>query len=152
MDSVGGTMRRNNKAIGFAMTLLLLAAPLLWFFDLNPISHGITVYSVYCGKDTGDQGACINLPPITYQVSPDRQEVDYWTDTGNPTTLTDCAVHDRENWECWYKDRVGRLSMADSRFRDEIRDATLDRDVFDSVRYVPKWKWWAVKIGIHTDG
>ncbi|MBI5115050.1 hypothetical protein HZA56_01095 [Candidatus Poribacteria bacterium] len=152
MDSVGGTMRRNNKVIGFAMTLLLLAAPSLWLFDLIPIFPGITVYPVYCGKDLGDHGPCINLPPITYQASTDRQEVEYRPDTGAPTTLTDCTVHDRRNWECWYKNRSGRLSMTDSEFRDEIRNAALNQDVFDSVRYVPKWKWWAVKIGIHTDG
>ncbi len=73
-------------------------------------------------------------------------------DTGTPATLTDCTVRERGSWECWYQDRAGRLSMTDSEFRNEIRDTFLDRDVFDSVRYVPKWKWWAVRIGIRTDG
>lgn len=147
MDSVGGTMRRNNKAIGFAMTFLLLAAPSLWLFDLNPISHGIAVYPVYCGKDLGDHGDCIALPTITYQAFLGRQEVGYWTDTGDLTTLTDCTVRNRKNWECWYMHRAGRMSMTDGRFRDEIQNADLDRDVFDSIRYVPKWKWWVVRVG-----
>ena len=79
--------------------------------------------------------------------STDRQEIAYWTETGTPARLTDCTVRDRRNWECWYKDRTGRLSMANGTFRDEIRNAALDRDVFDSIRYVPKWKWWAIKVG-----
>ena len=136
----------------YAVATLLPAILALWLFDLNPFSAEITVYSVYCGKDTGEEGKCINLSPITYEASPDRQEVAYWTETGTPATLTDCMVRDRKNWECWYKDGAGRLSMTDSEFRDEIRNAALNQDVFDSVRYMPKWKWWAVKIGIHTDG
>lgn len=138
--------------VGYATGLFLSAVLALWLFDLNPFSSEITVYSVYCGEDTGDQGACINLPPITYDVSPDRQEVTYWADTGVPATFTDCTVRDRKNWECWYKDRVGRLSMTDSAFHEEVLKAIPGRDTFDSVRYVPKWKWWAVRIGIHTDG
>ncbi len=145
-------MNKGKNVFGPAIAIVLLVALALWLFDLNPFSSGITVYSVYCGKDTGEEGKCIDLPPITYRVLPDRQEVAYWTETGTPTTLTDCTVRDRGNWECWYKDRAGRLSMTDSEFRDEIRNAALNQDVFDSVRYVPKWKWWAVKIGIHTDG
>lgn len=137
--------------VGYATGLFLLAASALWLFDLNPFSSEITVYSVYCGKDTGDQGACIELSPITYRASLDRQEVAYWTDTGTPAMLTDCAVRNRQNWECWYKNRAGRLSMTDSEFRDEIRNTALNQDVFDSVRYVPKWKWWAVKLGMRIE-
>ena len=40
-----------------------------------------------------------------------------------PATLTDCTVRDRKNWECWYKDRAGRLSMTDSAFHDEVLKA-----------------------------
>ena len=138
--------------IQISITIIALAAFAIWFLDANPISSEITVYSVYCGKDTGDQGACINLSPITYEVFPDRQEVAYWADTGVPATLTDCAVRDPKNWECWYKGKVGRLSMVDGAFREEVLKPIPGRDIFDSVRYVPKWKWWAVKIGIHTDG
>lgn len=133
----------------------MIALPLmamLWLFDSNPFSSEVTVHAVYCGKDTGDRGGCIDLPPITCRIFPERQEVVYWTDTGNPMVLTDCTVHDHKNGECWYVHRAGRMSMIDGRFHDEIRRADLDRDVFDSVRYVPKWKWWAVKIGINTDG
>lgn len=137
--------------VGYAMGLFLLAASALWLFDLNPCSSEITVYSVYCGKDTGEEGKCIDLPPITYEASPDRQEIAYWTDTGTPATLTDCAVRDHGNWECWYKNRAGRLSMTDGQFLDEIRDVALDRDVFDSVRYVPKWKWWSVRVGVMAE-
>lgn len=144
-------MNKGKNVFGLATALVLLAALALWLFDLNPFSSEITVYSVYCGKDTGDQGACINLPSITYQASPDRQVVYYWTDTGIPTTLTDCSVRDRQNWECWYKDRAGRLSMVDGAFREEIRNTTLNQDVFDSVRYVPKWKWWAVRVGVMAE-
>lgn len=137
--------------LGSVVALVLLVALALWLFDLNPFSSEITVYSVYCGKDTGDQGACINLPPITYQVSPDRQEVAYWVDTGTPAMLTDCAVRDRGNWKCWYKDRAGRLSMAKGEFREEVLKAIPGRDAFDSVRYVPKWKWWAVRVGVMAE-
>ena len=134
--------------VGYATGLFLSAAFALWLFDLNPFSSEITVYSVYCGKDTGDQGACINLSPITYEAFPDRQEVTYWADTGTPARLTDCTVRDRGNWECWYKDMAGRLSMAGGAFREEVLKAIPGRDTFDSVRYVPKWKWWAVKTGV----
>ena len=137
--------------LGSVVALILLVALALWLFDLNPFSSEITVYSVYCGKDTGDQSACIELLPITYEASSDRQEVTYWADTGTPATLTDCAVRDRRNWKCWYKDRVGQLSMADSEFREEVLKAIPGKDTFDSVRYVPKWKWWAVKAGIVTE-
>ena len=140
-------MNKSKDMLGSATALILLVALALWLLDLNPFSSEITVYSVYCGKDTGDHGRCINLSPITYEVFPDRQEVAYWTETGTPATLTDCTVRDRKNWECWYKDGVGRLSMTDGEFRDEIRNAALNQDVFDSVRYVPKWKWWAIKAG-----
>lgn len=134
------------------MALILLVALALWLFDLNPFSSETTVYSVYCGKDTGEEGKCIDLPPITYRASPDRQEVAYWTDTGTPTTFMDCNVRDRRNWACWYQDRAGRLSMADGAFREEVLKEIPGKDTFDSVRYVPKWQWWAVRIGIRTDG
>lgn len=144
-------MNKEKDVLGSVVALILLITLALWLFDLNPFSSEITVYSIYCGKDTGDQGACINLPPITYQVSPDRQEVAYWADTGTPAMLTDCTVRDRKNWECRYKDGAGRLSMTDSAFRDEIRNGALNQDVFDSVRYVPKWKWWAVRLGMRME-
>lgn len=144
-------MNKGKSVFGPATALVLLAALAFWLFELNPFSSEITVYSVYCGKDRGDQGACINLSPITYEASLDRQAVAYWTDTGTPATLADCTVRDRKNWECWYKGRAGRLSMVGGEFSDEIRDTFLDRDVFDSVRYVPKWKWWSVRIGIRTE-
>lgn len=131
--------------------MLLLVVPSLWILDSNPFSSEITVHSVYCGKDTGDQGVCINLLPITYEASPDRQEVTYWTETGTPTTLTDCAMRDRKNWECWYKGRVGRLSMADGVFREEVLKDIPGKDTFDSVRYVPRWKWWVVKLGMRFE-
>lgn len=137
--------------IRFAIPIFLLLILTFWLFGWNSFSTKTTVYSVYCGKDVGDHGPCVDLPLITYQASPDRQEVAYWTDTGSPTTLTDCVVRDHRNWECWYKNRVGRLSMVDGKFRDEIRDTVLDRDVFESVRYVSKWKWWAVKIGVRIE-
>lgn len=137
--------------VGYATGLFLLAASALWLFDLNPFSSGITVYSVYCGKDTGEEGKCIDLPPATYRASPDRQEVAYWTDTGTPATLTDCTVRDRRNWECWYKDRAGRLSMVDGVFREEVLKDIPGKDTFDSVRYVPKWKWWAVRLEVHVE-
>ncbi len=145
-------MNRRSDAVWGSIAVVLLSAVALWFFDLNPFSAEITVYSVYCGKDTGEEGKCINLPSITYRVSPDRQEVAYWTDTGSPATLTSCTVRDKKNWECWYKDRGGRLSMADGTFHEEVLKNIPGKDTFDSVRYVPKWKWWAIKIGIHTDG
>ena len=106
------------------------------------------MYSIHCEKGENNKNPCINLPSITYKASSDRQEVIYWADSGSPATLTDCAVRDRKNWECWYKDRTGRLSIADGEFQEEIREPVLNRDVFDSVRYVPKWKWWAVRIGV----
>ena len=137
-----------KNAIMVATALLAFVAPMSWLLDLSPFSSGITVYPVYCGEDLGSHGPCVGLPAITYQASPYRHEVSYWTDTGIPTALTDCAVRDSRNWECWYKDRAGRLSMADGEFHEEIREPVLNRDVFDSVRYVPKWKWWAVRIGV----
>ena len=136
---------------GSIVAMLLLVVPALWLFDLNPFSFEITVYSVYCGKDTGDHGSCINLSPITYEVFPDRQEVAYWTETGTPATLTDCTVRDRKNWECWYKGRAGRLSMADDTFQEEVLKNIPGKDTFDSVRYVPKWKWWATRLGVRID-
>lgn len=145
-------MNKEKDVPGSVVALILLVALALWLFDLNPFSSEITVYSVYCGKDTGDQGACIELSPITYRASLDRQEVAYWTDTGTPAMLTDCAVRNWQNWECWYKNRAGRLSMADGVFREEVLKNIPGRDIFDSVRYVPKWKWWTVRIGIRTDG
>lgn len=143
-------MTKPMLRIVLAAEILSVAVFAFWVLDVNPASAEVTAYAIYCGRDLGDHGPCINLPPITYQVSTDRQEVEYWPDTGAPTTLTDCIVHDPKNWECWYKDRVGRLSMADGQFHDMIWDAVLDRDVFDSVRYVPKWKWLAVNFGIHV--
>lgn len=41
-----------------------------------------------------------------------------------------------------------RLSIADGIFGNEMLKAISDKDTFDSVRYVPKWKWWAVKLGM----
>lgn len=141
-------MNRRNNAVWGSIAVVTLIAIALWFFDLNPFSSGITVHSVYCGKDTGEEGKCVNLSPITYRVSPDQQEVAYWTDTGVPTTLTNCKVHDRRNWECWYKDKGGRLSMTDGAFREEVLKDIPGKDTFVSVRYAPKWKWWVVKLGI----
>lgn len=65
--------------------------------------------------------------------------------------LADCTVRDRWNWECWYKGRNGRLSMADGVFREEVLKDIPGKDTFDSVRYVPKWKWWAVKLGARIE-
>lgn len=145
-------MNNGKNALGPAAVFAVLAAFALWLFDLNPFSTATTVYSVYCGKDTGEEGKCIELAPITYHASLDRQEVAYWTETGIPTTLTDCTVRDRRNWECWYKDRAGRLSMADGTFREAVLKNIPGKDTFDSVRYVPKWKWWVVRVRIRTDG
>lgn len=134
--------------IALAAELLSVAALVLWLSDVNPFSSEVTVYSVYCGKDAHEEGGCINLQPIMYSPSPERQEVAYRTDTGIPTTLTDCNVRDRSNWECWYKDRGGRLTMADGAFREEVLKDIPGKGTFDSVRHVPKWKWWTVKLGI----
>ena len=146
--------KRHKKRNTFRIlaVIIVLTAFALWLMDVNPFSSETTVYSIYCGKDTGEEGKCIDLASITYEVFPDRQEVAYWTDTGTPATLTDCTVRDRRNWECWYKDRAGRLSMAKGAFHEEVLKAIPGRDAFDSVRYVPKWKWWAIKIGIRADG
>lgn len=137
-----------RKIVLVAAVLVILA---LWLFDMNPLSPGTTVYSVYCGEDTGKEGTCINLTPITYRPTPHRQEVSYWTDTETPTTLPDCAMRDYRNWECWYKDKGGRLSMVDGVFHEEVFKDIPGKDTFDSVRYVPKWKWWAVKLGVHLE-
>lgn len=137
--------------IAVAAEILSVVVFALWLFDMNPFSSEVTVYSVYCGNDMGKEGACISLSPITYRVLPNRQEVAYWTDIRTPTTLPDCTVRDHSNWECWYKDRVGRLLMVDGVFREEVLKAIPGRDTFDSVRYVPKWKWWAVKAGVSIE-
>lgn len=136
-----------KAAIASVLPIILV----LWVSDANPFSSDITVYSLYCGKDTGEEGRCINLPLITYRVSTDRQEVTYWTDTGAPATLTDCRVRNRRNWECWYKDKGGRLSMADGVFREEVLKDIPGKDTFDSVRYVSKWDWWAVQAGVSIE-
>lgn len=141
-------MRKGVQPIWLAGAITMSAVVAHWIFDLNPFSSEITVHSVYCGKDTGEKGGCIDLSPITYRVFPERQEVAYRTDTGAPATLPDCEVRDHKNWECWYKDRVGRLSMVDGVFREEVLKDIPGKDTFDSVRYVPKWKWWAVKLGV----
>lgn len=135
----------------FAAEILSVVVFAVWLFDANPFSSEVTVYSVYCGKDTGNEDGCIGLSPMTYRPSPHRQEVAYWTDTETPATLTDCKVRDRSNWECWYKDKGGRLSMSDGVFREEILKDIPGKDTFDLVRYVPKWKWWTIKFGIHIE-
>lgn len=139
-------MEIKNKNARAATAIGLLAVPALWFLGY-PFSSEVTVYSVYCGKDVGAEDKCIALPRITYKPFTAQQHVIYWTDTGAPATLTDCEVRDRDNWECWYPDRGGRLSMVDGVFREEILKDIPGKDTFDSVHYVPKWKWWAMQIG-----
>ncbi len=144
-------MNKGRIVFGLAAALVLLVALALWLLDLNPLSSEITVYSVYCGKDTGEEGKCISLSAITYDPSPTRQEVVYWTDTGVPTTLANCMVRDRTNWECWYKDKAGQLSMTKGVFHEKVLKAIPGKDTFDSVRYVSKWQWWFVKLGVRID-
>jgi len=146
------TTKKSKSAVTYATALLLPILAVAWLFDLNPFSSATTVYSIYCGKDTGEEGRCIDLQPVTYRALPDRQSVDYWTtDAGISVSFTDCIVRDRTNWECWYKDRGGRFSMVGGTFREEVIKDIPGKDTFDSVRYVSKWKWWAIKFGVYMD-
>jgi len=112
-----------------------------------------TIYSVNCAQGVWEglqcTGRLVADERYVFRANARRHEVIYWVRGSNAPsgTYTDCTVIDRDNWSCNVRTDLPptiAYEMANGRPTQGGHGLTLP------FHHVPKWKWWLMRIGVHT--
>lgn len=116
-------------------------------------SDEISAYPVQC-KTKPEYGICKTEPEYTlnkstYKVNKQRQEVVHWISDFPPDRYTDCAIRDKNNWECTYDDRSGSFGFSNGNFSSySLKENSTD--VFDKTYYVSRREWLDIQARSET--
>ena len=129
-------MASNDDGVGyFTVALVIFGVFIFWLDFPNRWSDKAYMYPLICSKEYKN-GKCtgfeLTANKITYRINEARAEVVILTKEGSsPTTLTNCSIFDKQNWECFYKDGSKKIFVVDG-----IRQSN---DLH--IRYVSQWRY-----------
>lgn len=146
-----------NSLISFSIFVGFIFI-IVWAADFHAFSNERTVYPVTCDVDnlTWVQPKSVNFLGVTcpqnlkaralvrtaYRIIPDQQIIIEKSSVFSPRKFSDCVVYDADHWRCDYNrnspDEVKYIDMADGDFTNTA---------LPSVMFVPKYKWWVIKLG-----
>ncbi len=137
--------REFRQMVGFS-GLFLVCLFVYWAPDmLDSLRDKVRVYAIVCQRLP--QGRCTWKADsvVSFGVFPNQQTVvvQILESTRPVGKLANCAVVDRVNWTCTRSPDPSsdKVHMHDGTFVDDGSDPT-------SVLYVPRYKFWQVKLGI----
>lgn len=137
----------------FGIVLIALLAVVLWGSDRITLQGERTIFTVNCDRGSWQGNRCTgDLAPgsqYAFRASHARNEVLYWVRGSNAPSgkFSDCMVKDRDNWTCnVHIDQQPALTFEMSKGKPTRGLLGLGMP-FHSV---PKWKWWALSLGIHS--
>jgi hypothetical protein len=141
-----------NRLLFFSVLLAIVGIA----FGCEDGSGEITVYPVDCSeqfKYNKCSGHWYTLNRTTYKVLVEQQQVIYWMPGFDfyPVGLRNCAVRDRENWNCEYPDGSTRLYMVGGSFHEESREGNKTSVTETEIRYVSFWRWWRLQLGLSKE-
>jgi len=133
------------------LLVLLVLALMVWGSDRVTLQGERTVYTVNCEQGAWAGTRCTGklVPGARYafRASPSRHEVLYWIRNSPAPSgkFSDCTVRDRDNWTC--NVQVGEkpsvaYEMVKGRPTRGVDGLAM------TFHDVPKWKWWALRIGM----
>jgi hypothetical protein len=133
------------------LAALLLFAAVIWLSDRITLQGERTIYTVDCAggawEGTRCNGRLVSGDRYAFRASPRRHEVIYWKrGSADPSgTYSDCTVVDRDNWSCNVRvDQKAAIAYEMKNGRPTGGGPGLTLPFHD----VPKWKWWALQLGI----
>lgn len=140
-----------NPIFGFIILGLFLIL-IFKLFDWGFLKGEITEYPVQC-EHVVSLNQCkspqFTLNKTTYKILSNRQEVIYWSEvTKTPDKLSNCAVINRKNWSCEYKDKSAKLGFTDGKYwsitnPEMATPVGLDYD--SKIYYVSRFQWLNLK-------
>jgi len=142
------------KGLVAVLMLIYAVTAVLTATDWGFLRNEITNYSLLCEHDV-EYGICnrvsIPLNPTTFKVMADRQEVVYWTELGpgliRPERLTKCAVRDRRNWSCRYRDESAEFGFSDGAYWERTLTPGITAGMDKRVVHVGRWRYYSQKCG-----
>ncbi len=128
-----------------------LFVAMIWVSDKVTLQGERTVYAVECADGGWSDLRCTGKlkagPQYRFRASKTRQEVVFWTaGSSDPSgKYTDCRVKDRGNWSC----NIG-ADQPPSITQEMLDDRPVRGGGGPTLPFhaVPKWKWYALNIGI----
>lgn len=117
--------------------------------DGGYFSSNISVYPIECSEKRNLSrcgGTEYTLRKTSFKVLPDRQEVLRWTDGFPVERLTKCAVSDRTNWSCKWRDESSFFGFKSGGFFDINLPPSPDK-YDERTIYVSRLEWLRFKCG-----
>lgn len=154
MSRIGAAVTRHSFT-GSLMTVFLLSlvGVLIWISDRITLQGERTVYTVKCeqGEWNGERCTGVLMPGERYafRASPGPNEVIHWMRgaAASSEKYTDCTVKDRDNWTCnVLADQSPTVTCEMVKGSPTHGCNGLAPPFHD----VPKWKWWAMRAGLHV--
>ena len=137
----------------FGIALVALVVIALWASDRITLQGERTIFTVKCDGGTWQGRRCtgtmVRGEQYAFRASHTRNEVLHWVRWSKAPSgkFTDCMVKDRDNWTCNVQfDQKPALAL-------EMARGKLTRGgpgITMPFHSVPKWKWWAIDMGIHA--
>jgi hypothetical protein len=135
------------------VALIAVLALVLWGSDRITLQGERTIFTVNCDRGNWQGSRCTGDLVVgeqyAFRASRTRNEVFYWVRGSNAPSgkFSDCMVKDRDNWTCNVQiDQKPALTFEMSKGKPTRGGLGLAMP-FHSV---PKWKWWALKLGVHA--
>lgn len=118
--------------------------------DGGYFSSNISAYPIECSEKRNNINNCeaseYTLRKTRFKVLPDRQEVLRWTEGFPVERLTKCAVSDRSNWSCKWRDESSFFGFKSGTFFDiDLPPAPATYD--ERTIYVSRLEWLRFKCG-----
>jgi len=145
-----------NLLIGIAIIAGIIygIGAVINYIDWGFLNSEITAYPISCipsesgySSDSECNGKIfVAMTPITYKVYADQQYVVASQEESSIVRLSDCAIKDRQNWNCTEKNGyyTSQLGFTDGKYFD-----TSDSS---DIKFVTKLEWECFKYNGHSIG